>query len=115
LVRQPKLLVQSVPGAIKGRLTAKLIAQRLRFDRNSWDHKVVQEGGEEGGGRGVVSCTTTDSGMNLVRSHRLMHVQIPQVVMNLIFSYSGRDFAPSIPILWFRHLRGVGREVASGD
>jgi len=56
-----------------------------------------------------------DSWMHLVRSHRLTFVQVPQVVTNLIFSYSGRDFASPIPVLWSIHSRGVGREVASED
>lgn len=30
--------------------------------------------------------------MHLIRSHRLKHVQVPEVVTNLIFSYSERDF-----------------------
>jgi len=50
-----------------------------------------------------------------IRSHRLMYVQVPHVVTNTIFSYSGRDFAPPVPILWSIHLRGVGREVDSKD
>jgi len=29
--------------------------------------------------------------MHLVRPHKLMYVQVPQVVTNLIFPYSGRD------------------------
>jgi len=37
------------------------------------------------------------------------------VVTNLIFSYSGKDFAPLVPILWSIHSRGVGREAVSED
>jgi len=51
--------------------------------------------------------------MHLIRSHELMYVQVPQVVLNMIFSYSGRDFAPPVPALWSIHLRDVGGEDAS--
>ena len=46
-----------------------------------------------------ISQFPQDSGMHLIRSNRLMHVQVPQVVMNLIFCYSGKGFAPLDPIL----------------
>ncbi|KAK4808571.1 hypothetical protein QYF61_009874 [Mycteria americana] len=49
-----------------------------------------------------------DSGMHLVRSHRLMYVQVPQGVSNLIFSYSERDFAPPVPALRSTHTRVSG-------
>jgi len=45
----------------------------------------------------------------------LMYIQVPQVVRNLIFSYSGMDFAPPVLILQSIHWRGMGREVASED
>ena len=48
-------------------------------------------------------------------AQNLMYVQVPQVVSNLTFSYSGRDFAPPVPVLWSIHSRGVGRETASED
>jgi len=51
--------------------------------------------------------------MHLVRSHRLMYVQIPQVVPNLIFPYSGRSFSPLVPILQSINSGGARREVAS--
>ncbi|KAK4815922.1 LOW QUALITY PROTEIN: hypothetical protein QYF61_010179 [Mycteria americana] len=35
--------------------------------------------------------------MHLIRSHRLKYVQVPQVVTNLIFPYSGRVFMPLVP------------------
>ncbi|KAK4823326.1 hypothetical protein QYF61_000928 [Mycteria americana] len=35
--------------------------------------------------------------MHLIRSHRLIYVQVPQVVTNLIFPYSGRGFTPLVP------------------
>lgn len=44
-----------------------------------------------------------------------MYVQVPQMVTNLVFSYSGKDFAPPVPALRSIHSRGVGREVASED
>lgn len=52
--------------------------------------------------------------MYLVRSYTLMYVQVPQVVMNLIFSYRGRDFSPQVPALKSIHSRGVGREADRG-
>jgi len=53
--------------------------------------------------------------MHLIRSHRRMYVQVPQVVTNLILSYSERDFAPLVPVYLYIHLRGVGRDVSSED
>ena len=53
--------------------------------------------------------------MHLVKSHRFIYVQVPQVVTNLIFPYSGRGFAPPVPVLQSISLGGVGREVASED
>jgi len=50
-----------------------------------------------------ISQFPQDSGMHLVRPHRFTYVQVPQVVMNLIFSHSGRDFAPPIHVLWSVH------------
>ena len=52
--------------------------------------------------------------MRLVRSHRFMYVQVPQVVKKPIF-YSGRDFAPPVPALQSINLRGVGRKIAGED
>jgi len=40
---------------------------------------------------------------------------VPQVISDLIFSYSGRDFAPPVPTLRSIHLRGMEREIASED
>jgi len=40
-----------------------------------------------------------DSGMHLIRSHRLMYIQVPQVVPKLDFPCSGRGFAPLVSIL----------------
>ena len=34
------------------------------------------------------------------------------MVLNLTFSYSGRDFAPPVPVLWSIHSRRLEREVA---
>jgi len=44
-----------------------------------------------------------------------MYVQVPQVVTNLVFSYSGRDFAPPVAVLWPICSIGAGREVAGED
>ena len=53
-----------------------------------------------------------DSGMHLIRTHRVADVQVPQVLSNLIFAYSWRDISSSIfflvhapfpfllPVLW---------------
>ena len=38
-----------------------------------------------------------DSGMHLIRTHGPMDVQVPQVVTNLVFAYSGRIIASSVP------------------
>jgi len=45
-----------------------------------------------------------DSGMHLIRSSRLMHIQVPQVVMNLIFPYCGRSFTPLV-LIYSRDVR----------
>ncbi|KAK4816953.1 hypothetical protein QYF61_025776, partial [Mycteria americana] len=42
-------------------------------------------------------------------------LQVPQVVMNLIFSYRGRNFAFTVPALRSIHWRGVGGKAASED
>jgi len=56
-----------------------------------------------------------DSGMHPIRSHRLMYVQVPQVVPNLVFPYDGRGFAPLDPILQSINWGGARRDVASED
>ena len=43
--------------------------------------------------------------MHLIRSHRFLYVQVPQV--NLIFSYDVGDLAPPFPALRSIHSRGV--------
>jgi len=53
--------------------------------------------------------------MHLVRSHRLLYVHVPQVVLNLVFWYIVRDFAPLEPILQFISWGGARREAASED
>ena len=53
--------------------------------------------------------------MHLIRSHRLVYIQVPQAVTNLIFPYSGRGFIPPVSILWSIGLGGVRREVTSED
>lgn len=50
------------------------------------------------------------SGMHLFRSYRVMDVQVLQVLSNLTFSCSERDFAAPVPPLW-----NVRREAASKD
>jgi len=56
-----------------------------------------------------------DSGMYLVRCHRLIYVQVPQVVPNLVIPYSGKGFSPLDAILQSINWGGVRREVASAD
>jgi len=56
-----------------------------------------------------------NSGMHLVRSHRLMCMFRFLRWSWTWLSYSGRDFAPPVPALQSIHLRGVGREDGSED
>jgi len=44
-----------------------------------------------------------------------MYVQVPQVVPDLVFHYSGKVFAPLDPILQSINWGGAKREVASED
>jgi len=53
--------------------------------------------------------------MPLIRSHRLLYVQVPQVVMNLVLPYSGKGFAALVPILQSISWGGARREVVSED
>jgi len=48
--------------------------------------------------------------MRLIRSHGVLYIQ---VVLSLIFSYSGWEFIPLVPALRFRGLRDVGKAVTS--
>jgi len=52
-------------------------------------------------------------GCIFIGAHRLMDVQIPQVVTNLMFTYSGRDITLPVPTFWPIHLRGVWTAVTS--
>lgn len=63
----------------------------------------------------IKSANSWDSGIHLITFDRLRYVQVLQVVPNLIFPYSRRDFVPPGIVLWTIHLRGVRREVASED
>ena len=45
----------------------------------------------------------------------VMHIQVPQLVTNLVFTYSGRGFSPLVPILQSIGWGGARREVASED
>jgi len=49
------------------------------------------------------------------RSHRLMDVQISQVVPDLVYLYHGRGFAPLVPILQSIKWGGSRKEFASED
>ena len=54
-----------------------------------------------------VSQFPQDCGMHLIRTHRLMDAQVPREVVNLIFTYIGRDVAPPVPTFRPICLRGV--------
>jgi len=53
--------------------------------------------------------------MYLIRSHRLLYVEVPQLIMNLVFRYSGKGFTPLVPILQSIDSGGARREAASED
>ena len=44
-----------------------------------------------------------------------MFVQVLQVVMNMNLSYSGRDFAPPVPVWWSISLRGIEKQLSNED
>jgi len=62
-----------------------------------------------------ISQLLQDSGMHLIGTNRLMDVQLPQVVMNVIVTYSRRDIAPSVPTFQTICSRAVRRAVSSED
>ena len=64
---------------------------------------------------GYISQFPPHFGLHLIRFHRYLCVQVPQVVMNLIFSYSWRDFATPVLDLRSIHSRGLEKEVACED
>lgn len=47
--------------------------------------------------------------MHLVEIHRVVDVQIPQIVTNLSLAYSRRDIASPVPSYWTKCLRAVRR------
>jgi len=53
--------------------------------------------------------------MHLTGTHRLVDVQVPHVVMNLTFSFSGKDFASLIPSYQTKHLKAVWQAVIRED
>ena len=53
--------------------------------------------------------------MHVIGPRRLVPVQFHQVVWNLLFAYSGRDFAPPALIYGFRETRNVGSLTGSED
>ena len=53
--------------------------------------------------------------MHLIKSHRPIYVQVPQVVTNLVFSYSSKGFSPLVPILQSVSWEVVRREATSED
>lgn len=44
-----------------------------------------------------VSQFPQDSGMHVTETYRITDVQVPHMVVSLIFTYSGRDITPSVP------------------
>ena len=48
----------------------------------------------------TMSAIHQDSGICLIRIHRLIDVQVPRAVSNMIFAYSRRSNAPPFPTLW---------------
>lgn len=60
-----------------------------------------------------ISQFPQDPEIPLLESHGLVYVQILQVVLNLIFSYDGKDFSPQVPSLRLMGLRNVGRVIIS--
>lgn len=51
--------------------------------------------------------------MNPLRCHGSVHIQVPQTVLNLIFSYNKRDFVPLVYALSFMDF-GDGKERLPG-
>lgn len=47
--------------------------------------------------------------------HRFTYIEVLYVIMNLSFSYTGKDFAPPDSVLQSTHLRGRGRGIAIED
>lgn len=43
----------------------------------------------------TISVSSPIPGMCVIRSHRLVAVQLHQMILNLLFAYSGKDFTPS--------------------
>jgi len=53
--------------------------------------------------------------MHLLGTQRLVDVQVLQVVINMIFAYSGRGIAPPVPTFQTICLTAVCRTVTSED
>ena len=53
--------------------------------------------------------------MHLIKSHGLVHLQFPEMVFNLIFSYSGEFFILLVPVFAFSDLDSVAGALASED
>lgn len=53
--------------------------------------------------------------MHLLRAHRLVAIQLHQVILNLLFTYTGRGFTPPTPTQRIRDLREVGSLTVSED
>lgn len=54
-----------------------------------------------------------DSGMHFIQSHRLVIIQLHQVILNLLFAYSGNDSTSSTPTQRIRDFREAGSLTAS--
>lgn len=62
-----------------------------------------------------VSQFPQNSRMYLIRTHKLMDVQVSQTVTSLIYAYRGRGIAPPVPTFWTIHWKAVWRAVVSED
>lgn len=63
----------------------------------------------------TTSANSFRTRIHLVWSYRLVFVQVPQVVPNLIISYGGGLCSPSPCALRSKHSRGLKREVTNED
>lgn len=54
-----------------------------------------------------ISQLLRDPGMRVIESHRLTHIQSHEVVLDLLCSFSGKDFAPAAPP-WVSGIWGSG-------
>jgi len=65
--------------------------------------------------RTPISHFSQDPRMHVIEPLRLVSVQFHQVVLNLLFSYTGRDFALPALTYTFGDSRDVGSLIGSED